>query len=144
MYFQIVKQITMQKKIYIGFFEDDQGEGRIQIAADIFGLIEMQKIFFRLSDGQNSFNFSDLQFLDNKFRINLVAYSDTMNLGLRLTDNDTYEWRVTKEKWSEFRENLLMLCVDYRKQHIYLESNSEDNSDLQVIFSYDEFKQFHK
>lgn len=134
----------MQNKIYIGFFKDAQGKSSIQIAADIYGLIEMQKTFFRLSNGLDTFNFSDLPLLDKKIRINLVAYADTLDVGLKLTDNEIYEWRVTKEKWSEFRHNLIMMFENFKYKPIYLESNSTDKVDLQVVFSLDEFEQFQK
>ena len=140
MYLQIVKQVTMEKKIYIGFFENAQGAGSIQIAADFYGLIELRKTFLRLSNGLDSFNFSDLQCLDKKIRINIVAYADTMNAGLRLSDNGKYEWKVTKEKWAEFSDNLLLMFEIFNYIPIHFESNSKDKKDLQVNFELVEYQ----
>lgn len=134
----------MEKKIYIGFFEDSQGVGSIQIAADVYGLIEVQKVFLHLSNGLDSFNFADLQLLDKKIRINLVAYTDSLNVGLRVIDNDIYEWRVTREKWGEFRHNLIMLFDSFKYLPLYFESNSSNEKDIQVVFSLDDFSQFQK
>lgn len=134
----------MKKKIYIGFFEDSQGAGSIQIAADIYGLIEVQKVFLHLSNGLDSFHFADLPLLDKKIRINLIAYTDSLNVGLRAIDNETYEWRVTKEKWGEFRHNLILLFDSFKYLPLYFESNSANEKDIQVVFSLDDFKQFEK
>ena len=143
MYSRIVKQITMEKKIYIGFFEDAQGAGSMQIAGDIYGLIELRKTFLSLSNGLESFNFSNLQCLDKKIRINIVAYADTLNAGLKLSDKGIYEWKVTKEKWGEFSDNLLMMFEIFNYIPIHFESNSKDKKDLQVDFSLVEYKPIH-
>ena len=134
----------MEKIIYIGFFEDAQGVGSIQIAADIYGLIELQRVFLHLSDGLDTFNFADLPLLDKIFRINLVAYAHPLDAGLRRTENGAYEWRVTKEKWGEFRHNLIMLFESFKYKPVTLESNPTAKEVLKVVFHLDDFKQFQK
>jgi len=129
----------MNKKICIGFFKDFQGEDSILISADIYGLLEMEGIFLKLTDGLTDFNFSDLKLLDKEFRINLIAYNDSQNIGLRHTVSGQYEWRATKEKWNEFREKLTAMYRNGISGHHYLDSNSADNGDLQVVFSWDEY-----
>lgn len=129
----------MNKKICIGFFEDFSGEDSILISVDIYGLLEMEGIFLKLADGLSDFNFSDLNLLDKEFRINLIAYNDTRNNGLRRTANGQYEWRATKGKWNEFREKLTGMYRNGISGHQYLDSDSADNGDLQVVFSWDEY-----
>lgn len=128
----------MNKKICIGFFKDFSGEDSILISVDIYGLLEMEGIFLKLADGLADFNFSELNLLDKEFRINLIAYKDTQNSGLRHTANGQYEWRATKEKWHEFREKLTEMYRNGNGGHHYLDSDSTDNGDLQVVFSLDE------
>ena len=129
----------MNKKICIGFFEDFSGEASILISVDIYGLLEMEGIFVKLADGLSDFNFSDLNLLDKEFRINLIAYNDAQNNGLRHTANGQYEWRATKEKWNEFREKLTGMYRNGISGHHYLDCDSTDNGDLQVVFSFDEY-----
>lgn len=129
----------MNKKICIGFFEDFSGEDSILIAVDIYGLLEIEGIFLKLADGLKNFNFSELNLLDKEYRINLIAYNDTQNNGLRHTANGQYEWRATKEKWNEFREKLTALYRNSNNGHQYLDSDPVDNGDLQVVFSLDEY-----
>jgi len=129
----------MNKKICIGFFEDFSGEDSILISADIYGLLEMEGIFLKLADGLAEFNFSELNLLDKVFRINLIAYNDTQNSGLRRTANGQFEWRATKAKWNEFREKLTGMYRSGNGGHHYLDSDSTDNGDLQVVFSLDEY-----
>ena len=129
----------MNKKICIGFFEDFSGEDSILISVDIYGLLEMEGIFLKLADGLSDFNFSGLNLLDKEFRINLIAYNDTQNSGLRRTANGQFEWRATKAKWNEFREKLTGMYRSGNGGHHYLDSDSDDNGDLQVVFSLDEY-----
>ena len=129
----------MNKKICIGFFEDFSGEDSILISVDIYGLLEMEGIFLKLADGLADFNLSELNLLDKEFRINLIAYNDTQNNGLRRTANGQYEWRATKAKWNEFREKLTGMYRNGISGHHYLDSDSADNGDLQVVFSWDEY-----
>ena len=129
----------MNKKICIGFFKDFSGEDSILISADIYGILEMESIFLKLADGLSDFNFSELNLLDKEFRIDLIAYNDTQNYGLRLTASGKYEWRATKAKWNEFREKLTGMYRNVNSGHHYLDSDSADNGDLQVVFSWNEF-----
>ena len=129
----------MNNKICIGFFKDFSGEDSILISADIYGLVELEGIFSKLAEGLADFNFSDLKLLDKKFRINLIAYNDTQNFGLRQKANGQYEWRVTQEKWNEFREKLTAMYQPDRGGHQYMDSDPEDNGDLQVILSCGEY-----
>jgi hypothetical protein len=129
----------MNKKICIGFFEDFSGEDSILISVDIYGLLEMEAIFLKLADGLADFNFSELNLLDKVFRINLIAYNDTQNTGLRRTANGQYEWRATKAKWNEFREKLTGMYRNGKGGHHYLDTDSADNGDLQVVFSWNEY-----
>lgn len=129
----------MNKKICIGFFEDFSGEDSILISVDIYGLLEMESIFLKLADGLSDFNFSELNLLDKEFRINLIAYNDKQNIGLRHTANGQYEWRATKAKWNEFREKLTGMYRNGNGGHHYLDTDSADNGDLQVVFSWDEY-----
>lgn len=129
----------MNKKICIGFFEDFSGEDSVLISVDIYGLLEMEGIILKLADGLSDFNFSDLNLLDKEFRINLIAYNDTQNYGLRRTANGQYEWRATKAKWNQFREKLTGMYRNGISGHHYLDSDSADNGDLQVVFSWDEY-----
>jgi hypothetical protein len=129
----------MNKKICIGFFEDFSGEDSILISVDIYGLLEMEGIFLKLADGLSDFNFSELNLLDKEFRINLIAYNDTQNSGLRRTANGQYEWRSTKAKWNQFSQKLTGMYRNGISGHHYLDSDSADNGDLQVVFSWDEY-----
>lgn len=132
----------MEKKICIGFCQDSNEEGSIQITADVFGLIEMHNTFKSLANGLDCFNFSDLRLLDCKSSIKLFAFSDIMNVGLKPTANGTYEWRETREKWNEFSDQLLLMCYPISANNIQLESGAAENGTLQVAFSFDEYDQF--
>ena len=128
-----------QKHIRIGFFENFKGENSVLISVDIHGLLELEKIFLKLSKNLTDFNFDKLKLLDNKYRINLKAFSDNENIGLLKTSHENYEWRVTKEKWGEFREKLTSMYRLGSGGHHYLDSDSKANDDLQVILSWDEY-----
>ena len=128
-----------QKHIRIGFFENFKGENSILISVDIHGLLELEKIFLKLSQNLTDFDFDKLKLLDNKYRINFKAFPDNENIGLLETTHETYEWRVTKEKWGEFREKLTSMYRIGNGGHHYLDSDSKVNNDLQVILSWDEY-----
>lgn len=134
----------IEKKICIGLFKGSPLEDCIHIAADVFGLIELQDVFKSLGNGMDRFDFSNLQLLDKKYRINLVAHCDPLNVGLKQTGNGTYEWSQTKAKWNEFRDNLLNLCYQHPEKTIELESGDAHKDALQVIFSFDDFKPFRQ
>ena len=128
-----------QKHIRIGFIEKFKGEDSILISVDIHGLLELEKIFLELSENLTDFNFDNLKLLDNKYRINLKAFSDNENIGLLKTTHQNYEWRVTKEKWREFREKLTTMYRLGNYGHHYLDSDSKENIDLQIIMSWNEY-----
>jgi hypothetical protein len=102
-------------------------------------MLEITDVFLKLSNGLSSFDFSNLKLLDKTFRIKLSAFNDTKNIGLRQTSPDNYEWRVTSEKWYEFREKLTTMYRNGNGGHHYLDSDPIDNNDLQVVFSWDEY-----
>ncbi len=131
--------IKNQKHIRIGFFENFKGENSIVISVDIHGLLELEKVFLKLSKNLTDFNFDKLKLLDDKYRINLKSFSDNENIGLLKISNENYEWRVTKEKWGEFREKLTTMYRLGSSGHHYLDSDSKANNDLQVILSWDEY-----
>ncbi|WP_143470480.1 hypothetical protein [Labilibaculum filiforme] len=128
-----------QKHIRIGYFDNLKGEGSILISADIDGLLELEDTFLKLSQGLTAFNFSKLKLLDKSHKIKLVAIIDMENIGLIPTIKGTFEWKVRPEKWGEYREKLTALYRNSNSGHQYLDSNSIDNKDLQVIFSFNEY-----
>ena len=128
-----------QKHIRIGFFENFKGENSILISVDIHGLLELEKVFRKLSKNLTYFNFDKLKLLDNKYRINFKSFSDNENIGLLKTSNENYEWRVTNEKWGEFRKKLTSMYRLGSSGHHYMDSDSKANNDLQVILSWDEY-----
>lgn len=129
---------TTNGHIRIGLFNDFEGEDTILISADINGLIELEDTFSRLASGQNIIEFSELKFLDKKYKINIKAFNDIEDLGLTKIKNEIYEWRLTRGKWNEFREKLTsMYRLGNGGQH-YLDSDCKLNNDYQVIFSWNE------
>ena len=128
-----------QKHIRIGFFENFKGENSILISVDIHGLLELEKVFRKLSKNLTYFNFDKLKLLDNKYRINFKSFSDNENIGLLKTSNENYEWRVTNEKWGEFRKKLTSMYRLGSSGHHYMDIDSKANNDLQVILSWDEY-----
>lgn len=131
--------MTEHKQIRIKHFDDFKGEDSILISADIEGLLELEDVFLKLANGLASFDFSNLNLLDKPFRLKLSAFNDTKNVGLRQTSPDGYEWRVTSDKWNEFREKLTAMYRNGNGGHHYLDSDPADNKDLQVVFSWDEY-----
>ena len=128
-----------QKHTRIGFFNNFKGKNSILISVDIHGLLELEKLFLELSQNLTDFNFGKLKLLDNKYRINLKAFSYDENIGILETTQQNYEWRVTKEKWGEFRGKLTSMYRLGSGGHHYLDSNSKVNNDLQVILSWNEY-----
>src|SRR5262245_60061191 len=114
----------MKKKICIGFFSDFKGEDSILISVDIHGLLDVEDVFLKMADGMEKIDFSHVRILDRQYRINLIAYCDDKNFGLRNIGNGKYEWRATKQKWNEFRVKLTMMYRDSNHGHHYLDSNS--------------------
>jgi len=66
-------------------------------------------------------------------------FNDNRNIGIKQTSADAFEWRATRDKWNEFREKLTEIYRNCSGGHHYLDSNSTDNKDLQVVFSWDEY-----
>lgn len=129
---------TTNGHIRIGLFNDFEGEDTILISADINGLIELEDTFSRLASGQNIIEFSELKFLDKKYKINIKAFNDIEDLGLTKIKNEIYEWRLTRGKWNEFREKLTSMYRLGNGGHHYLDSDCKLNNDYQVIFSWNE------
>ena len=128
-----------QKHIRIGFFENFKGENSILISVDIHGLLLLEKVFLELSNNLTDYNFDKLKLLDNKYRIKLKAFCDNENIGLVETSHQNYEWRVTKEKWGEFREKLTSMYKLGSSGHHYLDINPKANKAIQVVLSWDEY-----
>jgi hypothetical protein len=131
--------IDDKKYIRIGHFDNFKGENSILISTDIHGLLELEDIFLKLSNGLHYFDFSTLQHLDNKFRINLKAFINKDNIGLIQESTDNYVWRLNSQKWGEFREKLTTIYRLGKDGHHFLDSDSTENKDLQVIFSWNEY-----
>lgn len=131
----------MTEKMYIriGHFEDFKGEDSILISADVYGLIELEEVFLKLSNGLENYDFSKLKLLDKIHRIDLNAFTEKINIGLNKTEEGKYEWRLCKEKWDEFREKINTLYRLDKEGHHYLDSDSEANDDFQVILSLNEY-----
>jgi hypothetical protein len=129
----------MDNKICMGYFSDFKGEDSILISVDLHGLLELEDVFLKLADGLAKFSFTDLKLLDHHHRIDLIAYCDKENFGLRNVGDGKFEWRATKAKWSEFREKLTTMYRLGNGGHHYLDSDPTDNKDLQVVFSWNEY-----
>jgi len=127
------------KHIRIGFFDNLKGEDSILISVDIHGLLEMEDIFVKLSNGLESYNFSKLKLLDKKHKIEIIAFNESRDIGLKRIEKNKYEWRLTKNKWNEFREKLTAMYRVEKVCHQYLDSDSVDNLDFQVIISLNEY-----
>lgn len=125
--------------IYIGHFNNFKGEDSILISVDIEGLLELENVFLKLSNGQTEFDLSNLNLLDKNFCLKINAFEDKENIGLIKTKSDSYEWRNTRQKWGEFREKLTGMYKNGNGGHHYLDSNSTENKDLQVICSWNEY-----
>ena len=127
--------------IWIGFYDNFKRYDTVLISVDMNGLLEVNDVFKRLSEGLTEFDFSELRLLDKKFRINMKAYQAKKNSGMLQVDKGKFEWRLTKEKWRRFHELLTHRSKDGGHGHHYLdaeEGDIEPNS-LQVVFSLDEY-----
>ncbi|PIE50518.1 MAG: hypothetical protein CSA38_02665 [Flavobacteriales bacterium] len=127
-----------EKYIRIAFLDDFQGEDSILISADVYGLLELEKIFNQLSKNSTEFELNNAKFIDPNFNIKIKMYSTHINSGLKLVDGN-YHWSLTKNKWSEFREKASELYKNTTGGHQYLDSESEINDDLQVVLSLNEY-----
>jgi hypothetical protein len=131
---------TETPHIRIRHFNDFQGKKCVLISADIHGLLELEEVFFKLSNGLDLYDFSTLKLLDKKFRINLIASNGTHNIGIRKSSADNYEWTVTKEKWGHFRERLTGLYRIGTEGNRMLNIDQNDEKEIQVVFSWNEYQ----
>ena len=129
------------KHIRTGFYDDFKGYDTVLICVDINGLLEIENVFLQLAQGLFSFDFSTLKLLDKKYSIDIKAYSDTKNIGLKQMDKGKFEWRLTKDKWNQFREMTTALYRNGTNGHQYLdtETGDIDLDSLQVVLSLDEY-----
>ena len=129
------------KHIRTGFFDDFKGYDTILISVDIHGLLEIENVLIQLSQGLSYFDFSTLKLLDINYQVDIKAYNDIKNVGLKQIDNGKFEWRLTKNKWSQFREMTTVLYRISTSGHQYLdtESGDIDLESLQVVLSFDEY-----
>jgi hypothetical protein len=129
------------KYIRTGFYDDFKGYDTILISVDIHGLLEIENAFLQLAQGLFSFNFSTLKLLDKKYRVDIKAYNDTKNIGLKQIGKGKFEWRVTQDKWNQFREMTTALYRNGTNGHQYLdaETGDIDLNSLQVVLSLDEY-----
>lgn len=133
--------IDTSKHIRTGFYDDFKSYDTVLICVDINGLLEIENVFLRLAQGLFSFDFSTLKLLDKKYSIDIKAYNDTKNIGLKHIDKGKFEWRLTKDKWSQFREMTTALYRNGTNGHQYLdtETGDIDLESLQVVLSLDEY-----
>ena len=136
------------KHIRIGFYDDFKGYDTVLISVDIHGLLEIQDALFQLAQGLSSFDFTTLKLLDTKYQLDMQAYNDTANIGLKQTDKGKFEWRLNKVMWTQFNEMAAALYLHGSGGHQYLDSeanyfNDEPNfintDSLQVVLSLDEY-----
>jgi hypothetical protein len=129
------------KHIRTGFYDDFKGYDTVLISVDIHGLLEIENAFLQLSQGLSYFDFSTLKFLDTNYHVDIKAYNDTNNIGLKQLDKGKFEWRVSKDKWNQFREMATALYRNGTNGHQYLdaETGDIDLDSLQVVLSLDEY-----
>ncbi len=127
-----------ERYIRIGFFDNLKGEDSILISADIYGLLELESVFLELTQKKKSIRLTQLKTVDKEYEIPITLISSDKDEGLKRV-NEKYEWNLTAEKWSEFREKTTTLYRNGTNGHQYLDSANSDNSDLQVILSLNEY-----
>jgi len=129
------------KHIRTGFYDNFKGYDTVLICVDINGLLEIENVFLQLAQGRFSFDFSSLNLLDKKYKVDIKAYNDTTNFGLKQIDKGKFEWRLTKDKWNQFREMATALYRNGTNGHQYLdtETGDIDLNSLQVVLSLDEY-----
>ncbi len=77
--------------------------------------------------------------MSNSRSLNITLQCDNYDYGLIEIEPNVYEWRVTKEKWANFRIKARAMYLNSNKCHNYLDSDSMDNNDLEVILSLNEY-----
>ena|SRR5688500_10469442 len=136
------------KHIRTGFYEDFKGYDTVLISVDTNGLLEIENAFLQLAQGLSSFDFSTLKYLDTKFHVDIKAFNDTTNIGLKQIDKGKFEWRLTKDIWNQFREMTTTLYRNGNGGHQYLDSEANyfntaenyiDTDSLQVVLSLNEY-----
>ncbi|MFL5743008.1 MAG: hypothetical protein ACJ75B_22505 [Flavisolibacter sp.] len=136
------------KYIRTGFYDDFKGYDTVLISVDIDGLLEIENAFLQLAQGLASFDFSTLKHLDRIFHVDIKAFNDTTNIGLKQIDKSKFEWRLTSVLWNQFREMTTALYGGGKGGHQYLDSetnnfNGEENyidtGSLQVVLSLNEY-----
>jgi hypothetical protein len=136
------------KHIRIGFYSDFKGYDTVLISVNLNGLLEIENTFLELSQGLYCFDFSTLKLLDTKYYVEIKAFNDTNNIGLKQIEKGKFEWRLTKNLWNQFREMTTALYRNGSCGHQYLDSetnyfNSETNyintESLQVVLSLNEY-----
>jgi len=123
----------------IGALSDFRREDSILLSASAEVLAELAIMFARLADGLPKYEFSDIGLLDSECRIDLTARVEQSNSGLRRIRPHVYEWRVTREKCAEFSAQAASLIVCRSSGHQYLDADSIDNADMQVVLSFNEY-----
>jgi len=128
----------MNEKSYIRikYFPDFKGKESLIISADIKGLLELEEVFWQLSDDRDNYDFSNLKLLDKEFDINLSAFKGMNDVGLKRNSTGTFEWIVTKEKWGHFRERLTGLYRIGSDGSRTLNADQNHEEEIQVIFSW--------
>jgi hypothetical protein len=127
--------------IRTGFYDGFKGYDTVLISADIHGLLEIEGAFLQLSKGLAFFDFLKLKFLDTIYSVDIKAYNDTDNIGLKRVAKGKFEWRLTKDKWNQFREMTTALYRNGTSGHQYLDTETSDIhlDSLQVVLSLDEY-----
>lgn len=98
------------------------------ISAPILGILEIEKLFSNLADGITN------QTILSKNKILINLYSDIEDKGF-LNNKGILEWRLTKNKWSQFREQTTGLYKSGVTGLCYLQSDSLNDSEYVVILS---------
>ena len=134
--------------IRTGFFDDFKGYDTLLISVDNHGLREMESALVELSKGILQFEFAALKLLDKRYHVEIKAYNDKNNTGLKKTDKGIFEWRLTQRNWDHFRQLLTTLIRNGKGGHQYLDSEANyyaeeadyiDLDSLQVIVSLNEY-----
>lgn len=133
-----------EKHIRVGFFEKFKGKDSILISVDIYGILELEKIFQTLQNKALFFDLSKSSIADSKYNLKIIMSVSQENLGL-IREDKKFTWILSKEKWAEFEQKTRALYKNKSIGHQYLDSDNNKNNDLQVILSLNEYpKEFWK
>jgi hypothetical protein len=61
-------------------------------------------LFYNLLKDFLRLTFSTLKHFDPKYQVDIKAYVDMANVGLKQIDKGKFEWRLKKEMWNHFKE----------------------------------------